>query len=158
MALPISNIPSLGLARLVDGLSLDLSQIVAPIAQISFTVDRDAAYNNSVGFYRALDADGAIETNEGILMPSDAGYMQAALQNSLAIALQSGLTLGTDNGKQANVSFDLETSAYYLPILVANGTLADAANGGKLNRSVLLSLDLEPLYIEIVKHSMPDFE
>jgi hypothetical protein len=59
MALPISNIPSLGLARLVDGLSLDLSQVVAPIAQISFTVDRDAAYNNSVGFYRALDADGA---------------------------------------------------------------------------------------------------
>ena len=121
------------LPQLVDGLSLDLSQIVAPIAQISFTINRDAAYNNSVGFYRALDASGAIETNQGILMPSDAGYIQAALQNSLAIALQSGLTLGTDNGKQANVSVDLETSSYYLPILVANGTLADAANGGNLN-------------------------
>jgi hypothetical protein len=66
-------------------------------------------------------------------MPSDAGYVQAALQNSLALALKSGLALGTDNGRQANVSFDLETSAYYLPILVANGTLTDAANGCNLN-------------------------
>ncbi len=126
------ELPQSELPQLVDSLSLDLNQIVAPVAQISFSVDRDAAYNNSVGFYRALDASGAIETSQGILRPSDAGYIQAALQNSLAIALSSGLTLGTDDGKQTNVSFDLETSSYYLPILVANGTLADAANGGDL--------------------------
>ncbi len=128
-----AELPQAELPQLVDGLSLDLSQIVAPIAQISFSVDRDAAYNNSVGFYRALDASGAIETSQGILKPTDAGYIQAALQNSLALALKSGLTLGTDNGSQANVSVALETSSYYLPILVANGTLADAANGGNLN-------------------------
>jgi hypothetical protein len=127
------ELPQAELPQLVDGLSLDLSQIVAPLVQISFSIDRDAAYNNSVGFYRALDASGAIETSQGILIPSDAGYVQAALQNSLALALQSGLTLGADNGKQANVSVDLDTSSYYLPILVANGTLADAANGGNLN-------------------------
>ncbi len=117
----------------VAGLSLDLSQIVAPMAQVSFSVDRDAAYNNSVGFYRALDASGAIETSQGILMPTDVGYTQAALQNSLSTALKSGLTLGTANGNQANFSFDLETSSFYLPILVADGSLTNAANGGNLN-------------------------
>jgi hypothetical protein len=126
------ELPQAELPQLVDSVSLDLSQLVAPIAQISFSVDRDAAYNNSIGFYRALDASGGIETSQGILMPTDAGYIQAALQNSLALALKSGLTLGTDDGTQTNLSVDLETSSYYLPILVANGTLADAANGSDL--------------------------
>jgi hypothetical protein len=113
-------------------LVLNLTQISQPTAKVSFAIEREAAYNNSVGFYQALDTDGSIQTSNGILKPADAGYIQAALQNALLNAEESGLHLSAENRSRANVSVNLD-KAFYLPILVTNGTLAEAANGYKLS-------------------------
>jgi Domain of unknown function (DUF4114)/Calx-beta domain len=118
---------SAAIADLVQGLSLNLSQMVLPTTQIAFTVEREAAYNNAVGFYRTLDAEGSIQAAEGILKPTDAGYVRAALQNALANAADSGLNLTVENHGTANITANLGNS-FYLPILVANSTLANAVN------------------------------
>jgi Domain of unknown function (DUF4114)/Metallo-peptidase family M12B Reprolysin-like/Calx-beta domain len=117
---------------LMQGLILDLSQMVLPTTKITFTVDREAHYNNAVGFYRTLDTDGSIQSTEGILKPTDAGYIHAALQNALANAVDSGLNLTVANHDTAKITANLDNS-FYLPIFVADGTLANAANGQQFN-------------------------
>ncbi len=114
--------------NLVPSLILDLSQMVLPTTKIAFTVEREAAYNNAVGFYRTVDAQGSIQSVEGILKPTDAGYVRAALQN----ALVNAVNLTADNHSTAAITANLDKSLY-LPIFVANSTLANAANGQQVN-------------------------
>jgi Domain of unknown function (DUF4114)/Metallo-peptidase family M12B Reprolysin-like/Calx-beta domain len=119
------------IADLVQGLSLNLTTMVLPTTQITFTVEREAAYNNAVGFYRTLDAEGSIQSAQGILKPTDAGYVLAALQNALTNATDAGLNLAVENHGTAKIAASLDNS-FYMPILVANSTLANAANSQQL--------------------------
>jgi hypothetical protein len=114
--------------NIVQGLMLDLSQMTSPSTKIAFAVEREASYNNSVGFYQAVDAQGSIQTAQGILKPTDAGYVQAALQNAIVNGVDSGLNLAVENHGKANIIASLNKS-FYMPILVANSTLAEAAKG-----------------------------
>jgi Domain of unknown function (DUF4114)/Calx-beta domain len=114
----------------VAELSLDLTQMILPTTQVAFSVEREAMFDNTVSFYKTLDAEGSIQSSHGILKPTDAGYIEAALAN----ALESGIDLGVKNHDNANIIANLEKS-FYMPIIVANGTLAEAANGQKLDRT-----------------------
>jgi Ca2+-binding RTX toxin-like protein len=116
-----------------EGLNLDFSQIVAPTIKVKCSLYREAAYNDSVGFYKVLDTSGAIQTTKGILKPQDAGYTQAALQNALDKAFGSGLDLNVSNQglKSTDAIFD---KSIYMPIIVANGTLAEAARSQNFDR------------------------
>jgi hypothetical protein len=114
--------------EIVQGLMLDLSQMTSPSTKIAFAVEREASYNNSVGFYQAVDAQGSIQTAQGILKPTDAGYVQAALQNAIVNGVDSGLNLTVENQGKANIIASLNKS-FYMPILVANSTLAQADRG-----------------------------
>jgi hypothetical protein len=91
-----------------QGLLLDFSQIVAPKINGNLSIYRDAAYNDSVGFYKVIDASGAIQTSNGILKPGDNGYVQAAIKNALNPAVGSGLDLNVKDRSTKNVD-DLRT-------------------------------------------------
>ncbi|MEO0645451.1 MAG: spondin domain-containing protein [Cyanobacteria bacterium J06650_10] len=55
----------------------------------NFSVFREAAFNNTVGFYQTLDANGAVSdpVTGSTLLPGDAGYREAALANRLDVTL-----------------------------------------------------------------------
>jgi Domain of unknown function (DUF4114)/Metallo-peptidase family M12B Reprolysin-like/Calx-beta domain len=114
----------------VENFSIDLSQMLSPSTQVSFSVEREAIFDNTVGFYQALDAAGSIQSSNGILKPTDAGYIEAAVANALA----TSVNLSVENHGTANLSAHLERS-FYLPILVSHGTLTEAASGQKLDRT-----------------------
>jgi Domain of unknown function (DUF4114) len=122
-----------------EGLALDLTQLVLPTTQVNFTVYRDATYNNSVGFYKVLDASGAIQTSTGILKPQDAGYVQAALQ----AAVSTGLNLAATDRSTTTIDATLDKSIY-MPIVTVNGTLAEVANGQNLDRTYTSFLGANP--------------
>jgi Ca2+-binding RTX toxin-like protein len=117
-----------------EGLVLDFSQLVAPTNPVKCTLYRDAAYNDSVGFYKVLDASGAIQTSDGILKPGDTGYVQAAIRNALDKAFGAGTDLNVNDRGTKNIDMLLDKSMY-MPIVVADGTLAAAANGHHLDRT-----------------------
>jgi Domain of unknown function (DUF4114)/Metallo-peptidase family M12B Reprolysin-like/Calx-beta domain len=114
----------------VANFSIDLSQLLSPLTQVSFSVEREAMFDNMVGFYQTLDVAGSIQSSHGILKPSDTGYLEAAVANALA----SSLNLSVENHGIANLVANLESS-FYMPILVSQGTLAEAASGQKLDRT-----------------------
>ena len=59
-------------------------------------ISRDALFNNRLGFYRILDAQGSVRASDGtVLRPGDSGYLAAALRpGNLATELQ-GFALPT---------------------------------------------------------------
>jgi hypothetical protein len=102
------------------GVLLDLRDIVGDV-ETAFTVNREAAYNNFVGFYRIADTDGGIDTDgDGTadLVPGDAGYTDAALN-----ALAENVALTTPNLIQSEFESTVAGGSLYAPVLIANGNL-----------------------------------
>ncbi|GAB4385294.1 MAG: hypothetical protein Kow00121_50080 [Elainellaceae cyanobacterium] len=85
-----------------------------------FSLSREAAFDNFAGLYQVVDTDGGIDTDgngTADLLPGDAGYTQAAVENRVA-----GLDLvfnGTETS--ATVTRDVMGGALYAPFLIANG-------------------------------------
>jgi hypothetical protein len=82
-------------------------------------VNREASYNNFIGFYRVTDANGGIDTNgDGTadILPGQDGYVQAALNGRV-----SDISLNTNNGGTAELNTTLQGGAIYVPFLVADG-------------------------------------
>ena len=74
-----------------DAAAINLTGLTGMV-NVTFTVYREAALDNAVGFYTTDFADGGILTvdpltGERILRPGDAGYKEAALENQLDILL-----------------------------------------------------------------------
>lgn len=100
-----------------DAAAIDLSDQTGSIS-MSFSVYREAEYNNTVGFYQMLDAAGSVLdplTGE-TLSPGDAGYREAAIAN------QIGITLGGENGQITTFAGQVEGGAFLGAYLVADGT------------------------------------
>ncbi len=114
----------------VENFSIDLSQLLSASTQVSFSVEREAMFDNMIGFYQTLDAAGSIQSSQGILKPTDTGYIEAAVANAVA----TSVNLSVENHGTTNLSANL-ASSFYMPILVAHGTLTEAANGQKLDRT-----------------------
>lgn len=91
-----------------EGELIDLRSLTGNVAT-TFTVNSEAAFNNTVGLYRVDDPTGRI----GTLAPGDAGYAQAALRDRLVMS--SGR-----NGTSLN---SLTGGNLLAPFLVANGTV-----------------------------------
>jgi alkaline phosphatase len=102
MVLPVKDLNS-GTNNLLD-LRAEKGQV-----KVS-TTSPDSARNNAVGFYRIDDATGKI----GNLKPGDAGYIEAALKQSL-VSINKG----------ADKDVTLASGALYAPYLIANGTVED---------------------------------
>jgi hypothetical protein len=98
------------------------------IVKVDFVVNREAAYNNFVGFYQVLDEKGGIDTNnDGIvdLLPTQAGYAQAAVRNRVA-----GIDLEvTNQGTATFTDKQLKGGTIFAPFLIANGSIDQVLNG-----------------------------
>ncbi|MFM7365692.1 MAG: DUF4114 domain-containing protein [Cuspidothrix sp.] len=107
-----------GLQSRPEGEALDIRNFTGTI-NAEFIVNREANFNNFVGFYRATDVNGGIDTNgDGIadLTPGQAGYVEAAVRNRLP---DIGLT--TNNGATTTLKTTLQGGGIYLPFLIVDG-------------------------------------
>ncbi|AFY54530.1 Calx-beta domain-containing protein [Rivularia sp. PCC 7116] len=87
--------------------------------KVKCTVNREAAYNNFVGFYQVIDEDGGIDTNgDGTVdvLVGDAGYAQAAVQNRIA-----SIDLSVENQSTAEFTGEFTAGAIIVPFLMVNG-------------------------------------
>ncbi len=88
----------------------------------NFSVFREAAFNNTVGFYQTLDASGAVSDpiTGATLSPGDAGYREAALANQLDV------TLAGQNGQVVTGTATFAAGGFLGTFLAVDGT--DIAN------------------------------
>lgn len=109
---------------------IDLRNQAAGV-QAQFTVNREAAFDNFVGFYKVVDVNGGIDQNgDGTadVRPGDAGYVQAAIQQRV-----QNLDLTVANQSTATFSAQLEAGFIYAPFLIANGRPDALLDGNAAN-------------------------
>jgi hypothetical protein len=103
-----------------QGEILDLSGI-DPSKQVraSFVVNREAGYNNVVGFYKVTDSLGSITdpVTGATLKPGDPGYTQTALRYRA-----TGMDLQVANQSTASGSSLMQAGSIFAPFIVANGS------------------------------------
>ena len=81
---------------------------------------REANYDSVTGFYRTLDATGAVRTaNGGVVKPGEAGYFTAALLTENRVDALSGLTIG-DN-QTSSRSIELRETSFIAPFAQVKG-------------------------------------
>ncbi len=106
---------------------LDLSDVTGEIS-VSVEVQREAAFDNVIGFYQITNANGGIDTNgDGVadFNPGDAGYKQAALNNRI-----TGLDLlQTENQTTSTFNGTLDGGTILAPFIIVDGTFDQALNG-----------------------------
>ncbi|MBD2293145.1 DUF4114 domain-containing protein [Anabaena sphaerica FACHB-251] len=98
--------------------------------QAEFKVYREAAFNNFVGFYPILDAEGKIDINndgQADFAPGDAGYLQAAVNLYLR-----DIRLTVSNQGQATYQGTFAKGSIFAPFIIANGT-PEAVLGNSTN-------------------------
>ena len=94
---------------------------VTTTANATFAVQRDAGFNNHIGFYKIEDAQGSIRVGAALLKPGDAGYRQAAIQGQLA-----GIDITGTNNQTITSSGTFLGGALYAPLLISNSAAANA--------------------------------
>ena len=114
-----------------QGEMLDLSG-VDPAKQVlaSFVVNREAGYNNVVGFYKITDSFGSITdpVTGATLKPGDTGYTQTALRYRVA-----GMDLQVANQSTASGSSLMQAGSIFAPFIVANGSPEQLLDGNPSN-------------------------
>jgi hypothetical protein len=107
---------------------LDLRSFTGQNVQVNFTLKREAAYNNTVGFYKVEDAQGTVMSITGAkLKPGEAGYAAAVVQNKI-----TGVDLSATNGQTISIDKTLAGGAIYAPFLISNGDV-NSLNGNFSN-------------------------
>jgi hypothetical protein len=91
--------------------------------RIGFEINSEAAFNNSVGFYRVENAQGTVRDplTGNTLIPEDAGYAQLAIRNRLVSFDRNGNVLeGT-----TNLQDFINQGGLLAPFIISNGTTAE---------------------------------
>ncbi|MEB3338042.1 MAG: DUF4114 domain-containing protein, partial [Leptolyngbyaceae bacterium] len=106
-----------GLQGKPQGEVLDLRDITGQV-KADFAVNREAAFNNYVGFYRVNNPDGAITDplTGAVLTPGQVGYIQAAVSSRVA-----GIDLTVNNQGTATYTGTFEAGSIFVPFIIANG-------------------------------------
>ncbi|MFZ4558507.1 MAG: DUF4114 domain-containing protein, partial [Pseudanabaena sp.] len=105
-----------------EGEVLDLTQGFDTTAfsqvKAEFTVNREAAFNNFVGFYKIENAKGDIKKADGSIVSVDqSGYIQAAIAGQI-----SGIDLNVANQSTQTTSGIFQAGSIFAPFIVINGT------------------------------------
>ncbi|OUL31330.1 hypothetical protein BV372_20445 [Nostoc sp. T09] len=97
---------------------LDFRNLVDKQIRTEFTINREAAFNNYVGFYQIKDTQGTIvdPLTGTSLTPGEASYAQAAVKNRV-----SGIDLTVANQSTATASSILTGGTLLAPFIIANG-------------------------------------
>lgn len=114
-----------GLQGKHQGELIDLRETKTKV-KAEFTVHREAAYDNLVGFCRIDDADGGIDSDRNGTIdfrPGDAGYIKAMLR-----ARVEGIDLKVNNQGTATFSSNFESGWLFAPFIVANNTIEAILN------------------------------
>ena len=102
-----------------QGEVIDLRSASKPV-RADFTVNREAAFNNFVGFYQVADKKGGIDTNgDGTadILVGQSGYIQAAISRRVA-----GIDLSVSNQGTARFTGTFQSSSIFAPFIIVNGT------------------------------------
>ncbi|WP_414527014.1 5'-nucleotidase C-terminal domain-containing protein [Nodularia chucula] len=108
--------------ELIDLRGLDGLQV-----QAEFTVNREAAFDNFVGFYQVVNPEGGIDVNgdgNADILPGQAGYVQAAVRGRVA-----GIDLRVANQGTANFTGQFTGGNIFAPFIISNGTVDQVLNG-----------------------------
>ncbi|MGD1872743.1 MAG: DUF4114 domain-containing protein, partial [Mastigocoleus sp.] len=94
---------------------------------VTVEVDREAVFDNIIGFYEILDTKGGIDiSGDGVvdINPGDAGYTEAALTNRIV-----GLDLlQTDNQQTTVFDGTFDGGSILAPFIIVDGTIDEALN------------------------------
>lgn len=102
-----------------QGEVIDLRDI-NELVKADFTVYREAAFNNFVGFYRVTDENGGIDTNgdgQADILTGQAGYTEAAIRGRIA-----GIDLTVKNQSTATYTGFFQPGSIYAPFIIVDGT------------------------------------
>ncbi|MDZ8257721.1 DUF4114 domain-containing protein [Nostoc sp. ChiQUE01b] len=97
---------------------IDLKGVMTPVTA-NFSVYREAAFNNFVGFYQIADENGGIDTNgdsKADIFPGQSGYTQAAVRGRVA-----GIDLTVINQSTATYTGSFVADGIFAPFLIVNG-------------------------------------
>ncbi|MBW4557337.1 MAG: VCBS repeat-containing protein [Trichormus sp. ATA11-4-KO1] len=123
----------IGLQGKHQGEVIDLRQVTTQV-NAEFIVNREAAFNNFVGFYLVADEDGGIDINgDGIVdvRPGEAGYIKAAISTRV-----EGIDLKVNNQGKANFNGVFKTGSIFAPFIIANTTVEAVLNSSSENLPV----------------------
>jgi 2',3'-cyclic-nucleotide 2'-phosphodiesterase (5'-nucleotidase family) len=107
-----------GVQNIHQGEMIDLRGITGQV-KADFVVNREAAFNNFVGFYKVADVNGGIDTNgDGIadVKPGDSNYTQTAIGSRVA-----GVELTVNNQGNASFTDNFGGGVLYAPFMIVNG-------------------------------------
>ncbi len=99
---------------------VDLREVTVK-QKATFTVYREAEYDNVIGFYQVANTEGGIDTDgDGTadILVGDAGYAQAAVQNRIA-----SINLKVENQSKTTIDGEFEAGSIFVPFLIVNGTV-----------------------------------
>ena len=116
-----------------QGEVLDLRGITQDV-KANFTVNREAAFNNLVGFYQVADENGGIDIDGNGTVdfrPGDSGYAQAAVKVRVA-----GIDLGVNNqGTATFTDKTLKGGSIFAPFILTNGRTVDQVLNGQVDQA-----------------------
>ncbi|MEH2176862.1 putative Ig domain-containing protein [Nostoc sp.] len=121
-----------GLQGEYQGELIDLGSVTQSVTA-EFAVNREAAYNNFVGFYQVADENGGIDTNgDGTadILVGQAGYTEAAVRGRVA-----GIDLAVGNQSTANYTGTFGPNSLFAPFIIVDGK-PDAILNGNANKNV----------------------
>ncbi|WP_292861976.1 putative Ig domain-containing protein [Nostoc sp. LPT] len=99
---------------------IDLRDVTSQV-KADFTVNREAAFNNFIGFYLVADENGGIDTNsdgKADILAAQAGYTEAAVRGRVA-----GIDLTVNNQGTATYTGTFQPGSIFAPFIIANGGL-----------------------------------
>ncbi|MFN6525743.1 putative Ig domain-containing protein [Nostoc sp. ChiSLP03a] len=121
-----------GLQGEYQGELIDLRSVTQSVTA-EFQVNREASYNNFVGFYQVADENGGIDTNgDGTadILVGQAGYAEAAVRGRVA-----GIDLTVGNQGSANYTGTFDPNSLFAPFIIVDGR-PDAILSGNGNKNV----------------------
>ncbi len=115
-----------------QGELIDLRGVTQSVTS-EFTVHREAAFKNFVGFYKVADENGGIDTNNdgtADILVGQAGYAEAAVRGRVA-----GIDLTVDNQGTANYTGTFGTNSLFAPFIIVDGR-PDEILDGNANKKI----------------------
>ncbi|MDZ8053586.1 MAG: FG-GAP-like repeat-containing protein [Aulosira sp. ZfuVER01] len=103
-----------------QGEVIDLREVKTKV-KAEFVINREAAYDNLVGFCRVNDENGGIDSdNDGSIdfRPGDKGYIKAMLR-----ARVDGIDLKVKNQGKATFTGNFDSGWLFAPFIIANSTV-----------------------------------
>ncbi|MBH8576030.1 VCBS repeat-containing protein [Nostocaceae cyanobacterium CENA369] len=112
--------PGIGLQGKHQGELIDLREVKTQV-KAEFIVNREASYDNLVGFCKVNDENGGIDSDgDGTvdIRPGDPGYLKAMIRSRV-----EGIDLKVNNQGTATFSGNFESSSLFAPFILVNTTV-----------------------------------